>query len=154
MKVTKVSPWLPLHSCFWESASKREANPKCYKLNCVSPKRYIGILTSSNSKCGLIWNKVFLGVNKVNEVISVGPNPIWLVFTKRAILNAEIDTHRKKTMWKDWEGGHMTGVMHLYKSKNAKDCQQTPGTGRGEKGFFPFHCQREHSPADILISDF
>lgn len=41
-----------------------------------------------------------------------------------------------------------------YKPRNAKDCWKPPGAGTNEGRILSYNIQREHGPANTLISDF
>lgn len=70
-----------------------------------------------------IWK---YGIYIYNQIsMKAGPNPVWLSFIRR-----DKETHR--------EDGHVTietetEEMHLYKPKDAKNCQQMPEARRGQE---------------------
>ena len=50
------------------SERKRLKNSEfCYRLNCVLPSKYAGVLTTSTSECDLVWRQGLTEVIKLKE---------------------------------------------------------------------------------------
>lgn len=77
-----------------------------YGLNCVLQKRYIEVHIPKTSECDLIWNRVFLGIIKLNEVIRVALTPILLVFIKEWEIwtQARLQRTSCEDKGRDWSG--------------------------------------------------